>query len=86
LAHHSKNIKLYRLRKVEGSNSKYGVSSLWPTYTGERRTIFTKAYGIKVRCYGEHVGEHIGNQGKMKKKKSSPPHPHPPNKHKMVKK
>jgi hypothetical protein len=20
--------------------------------------------GIKVRCYGEHVGEHIGNLGK----------------------
>jgi len=22
---------------------------------------FAKAYGIEVRCYGEHVGEHIGN-------------------------
>jgi hypothetical protein len=32
---------------------KYGVPPLWPT--------FAKAYGIKVRCYGEHVGEHIGN-------------------------
>jgi hypothetical protein len=28
---------------------------------GERRTTFAKAYGIKLRCYGEHVGEHIGN-------------------------
>jgi len=27
----------------------------------ERRTTFAKAYGIKARCYGEHVGEHIGN-------------------------
>jgi hypothetical protein len=27
---------------------------------GERRTTFAKAYGLKVRCYGEHVGEHIG--------------------------
>jgi hypothetical protein len=27
----------------------------------ERRTTFAKAYGIKVRCYGEHVKEHIGN-------------------------
>jgi len=27
---------------------------------GERRTTFALAYGIKVRCYGEHVGEHIG--------------------------
>jgi len=23
------------------------------------RTTFAKAYGIKVRCYGEHLGEHI---------------------------
>jgi hypothetical protein len=30
-------------------------------YIGERRTTFAKAYGIKVRCYGEHVGEHSGN-------------------------
>jgi len=29
---------------------------------GERRTTFAKAYGTKVGgCYGEHVGEHIGN-------------------------
>jgi len=27
----------------------------------KRRTTFAKAYGIKVRCYGEHVGEHIEN-------------------------
>jgi len=27
----------------------------------ERRTPFAKAYGIKARCYGKHVGEHIGN-------------------------
>jgi hypothetical protein len=25
------------------------------------RTTFAKAYGIKVGCYGEHVGEHIEN-------------------------
>ncbi len=36
------------------------VPSLWPTYLGERRTTFAKAYELKVRCYGEHVGEHIG--------------------------
>jgi hypothetical protein len=30
-----------------------------------------KHYGIKVRYYGEHVGEHIGNQGKMKKKQGT---------------
>jgi hypothetical protein len=47
---------------------KYVVPSLWPSYIGERRTPFSKAYGIKVRWYGEHVGgkhceigKHIGN-------------------------
>jgi hypothetical protein len=33
----------------------------WPTYIGERRTTFAQAYQIKVRCYGEHVEEQIGN-------------------------
>jgi hypothetical protein len=44
-----------------GSILKYRVLLLWPTYIGERRTTFAKAYGIKVRCYGEHVGEHNGS-------------------------
>jgi hypothetical protein len=39
--------------QIKGSILKYGVPPLWPT--------FAKAYGIKVRHYGEHVGEHIGN-------------------------
>jgi hypothetical protein len=26
---------------------------------------FAKAYGIKVRCYGEYVGEYIGNLGNI---------------------
>ncbi len=37
----------------------------WATYIGERKTTFAKAYGIKLRCYGEHVGEHIGNLGNI---------------------
>jgi len=53
LAHHSKKKK--RLPKTEGS------IPLWPTYTGERRTPFSKAYGIKVRRYGENVWENIRN-------------------------
>ncbi len=40
---------------------KYRVLPLLPSYIGERRTTFAKAYGINVSCYGEHVGEHIGN-------------------------
>jgi hypothetical protein len=40
---------------------KYKVLPLWPTCIGERKTTFTKTYGIKMMCYGKHVGEHIGN-------------------------
>jgi hypothetical protein len=47
---------------------KFKVLALLPRYIGERRTTFAKANGIKVRCYGEHVGKHIGNKGKMGKK------------------
>jgi hypothetical protein len=44
----------------------YKVASLRPTYIGERRTTFAKAYGKKVRClYGEHVEEHIENLGNI---------------------
>jgi hypothetical protein len=57
----SKKKKLWRLLKVEGSIFNYRVPPFWRTYVGERRTTFAKSYGIKVRCYGEHVGEHIGN-------------------------
>jgi len=50
--------------KIEASILKYRVPPpLWPTCIGERRTTFAKAYGVKVRCYGKHVGEHIGNLG-----------------------
>ncbi len=56
-----KKMNLWRLPKVDGSILKYRVPPLGPTYIGERRTTFAKAYRIKVRCYGEHVGEHIGN-------------------------
>jgi hypothetical protein len=32
---------------------------------GERRTTVAEAYGIKVRWYGDNVGEHIGNLGNI---------------------
>jgi hypothetical protein len=58
-------MKLWRLLQIEGSFIlKCRVPPLCPSYIGERRTTFAKAYGIKVGCYGEHVGEHIGNLGK----------------------
>jgi len=57
-----KKMKLWRLPEIEGLFIlKCRVPALCPTYIGERRTTFAKAYGIKVRCYGEHVEEHIGN-------------------------
>jgi hypothetical protein len=49
-----KNRRLYSILK-------YRDPPLWPTYIGERRTTFAKAYGIKVKYYGEYVGEHNGN-------------------------
>jgi hypothetical protein len=59
-------MKLWRLFKIKGSVLMYIVSPLRPTYIGERRTTFAKAYGIKVRClYGEHVEEHIANLGNI---------------------
>jgi hypothetical protein len=43
----------------------YRVPRLWTTYIGERRTTFAKTYGIKVRCFAKHVGEHIANLGNI---------------------
>jgi hypothetical protein len=47
--------------KKYGSNLQYRIPTLCSSYIGEWRTTFAKAYGIKGRCYGEHVGEQIGN-------------------------
>jgi hypothetical protein len=62
--------------------------SLWPKYIGEKGRISGKTYGIKVRCYWEHLGnlmepienlkEHVENKGKLKKTPLSPPLPNPP--------
>jgi len=49
--------------QIEGSILKNKVPPLWPAYIDERRTTFAKAYGIKVRCCEEHVGQHIRNFG-----------------------
>jgi hypothetical protein len=29
---------------------------LWPNYMGEKGRTLGKTYGIKVRCYGEKIG------------------------------
>jgi hypothetical protein len=57
-------MSLWRLPTIIGFISKDRYPSLWPTYIGERRTIFAKAYGIKVRCYWELFGgtcQELGN-------------------------
>jgi len=54
-----KKMKLWRLPKIEGSTLMCRVLPLWPSYICEKRTTFAYAYGIKVRCYGEHVAKHI---------------------------
>jgi hypothetical protein len=46
-----KKMKLWRLPKIKAYFLKYKVPPFWPTYTGERRTTFFKAYGIKVKYY-----------------------------------
>jgi hypothetical protein len=61
-----KKLKLWRLPQTEGSILKFIVPPLWPRYLGERRTPFSKAYGIKVRWYGEHVGKNIAKLGNLK--------------------
>jgi hypothetical protein len=43
-----------------------------PTYIGERRTTFAKAYGIKVRCYGEMSGKTLGTWGTYLKLDKNP--------------
>jgi hypothetical protein len=55
-----KTKNLRRLPKIKFSILKYRLPPVWPSYIGERRTTFGKAYGIKVRCHGE-LGEHIEN-------------------------
>ncbi len=57
-----KKLNLWRLSHIEGSIFKLSVPSLWLTYIAERRTTFAKAYGIKVGCYWEHIGNKRKNE------------------------
>jgi hypothetical protein len=60
-----KKMKLWRLPKIKGYFLKYRVPPFWPTYIGERRTTFVKAFGIKVRYYWEFLGEHVRSLGTL---------------------
>jgi hypothetical protein len=54
-----------RLPKIEGFILKYNVHPLGPTYRGERMKTSAKANAIKVRGYGENIGQHIGKLGNI---------------------
>jgi hypothetical protein len=60
LTHHQKKLKLGKPPKIIVLCEE-GIPPLYPTYLGERRTTFAKTYGVKVRCYWELFGEHVGN-------------------------
>jgi hypothetical protein len=60
LAHHNKKkLKLWRFPKIEDS-MEMGCLPLRPTYIGEKGRTLGKTYGIKARCYWEHIGNLIG--------------------------
>jgi hypothetical protein len=67
-----KNLKLWRLSKIEDSTKRPEHLYLWPMYIGEKGRTLGKTYGITARCYWEHPGgthwksrEHIGNPMKI---------------------
>jgi hypothetical protein len=61
-----KKMKLLKLLKIEGYVLMYIGPPLRPAYIDERKTIFGKTYGMKVRClYEERLGEHIVNLGNI---------------------
>ncbi len=43
----------------------FRVPTLWPTYIGERRTTFAKAYGIKNEVLLGTLWEHVKNLGTL---------------------
>jgi hypothetical protein len=63
----------------------HAIVPLWPIHTGERKTTFAKAYGVKKRWHWEHVekyskehGEPDQNTLRMREmKKNFPPAPYP---------
>jgi hypothetical protein len=55
-----KKKKQWRFPKTEGSILNCTVPPFRPTYIGERRTPFSKPYGIKVRRYGKNIGNPLG--------------------------
>jgi hypothetical protein len=75
-----KKIKLWRLPGIEASTLKYRVPPLWPPlYRWKEdnicQSIWDESEVLRRTCWGMHweLGEHIENQGKMKKNPSPIP-------------
>jgi len=65
--------------EIKGFILKYRNPFLWFIYIVESTITFAKTYGIKVRCYGKHVGKYIGNRMGTHwepRKNDPPPPPH----------
>jgi hypothetical protein len=64
--------------EIKGFILKYRNPFLWFIYIVESTITFAKTYGIKVRCYGKHVGKYIGNRmgTHWEPRKNDPPPPH----------
>jgi hypothetical protein len=64
-----KKVETMEVPKIEERfYGKMKCLSLWPTYIGEKGRTLGKTYGIKARCYWEHLWgtyqeptEHFGN-------------------------
>jgi len=57
--------------QIEGPILKYRDPSRWLIYIGESMITFAKAYGIKVKCYGKHIGNLMGTH--WEPRKNDPP-------------
>jgi hypothetical protein len=55
-------------------NGKIECHLLWPTYIGEKGMTLGKMYGIKARCYWEHIGNLKRTCWEQRKNEKNPPH------------
>jgi hypothetical protein len=64
--HHKKNSESIETPQNWMFYLEYYSSPLnWPIYICKRSTTFAKSYQIKLRCYWEHIREHIGTKGNL---------------------
>jgi hypothetical protein len=56
LAHHKTKVEIMEAPQDRKLYGKMEWLVLWPTYTDEKGRTLGKTYGMKVRCYWEHIG------------------------------